>query len=178
MIISLEEAQSISKDITEDDVLALQNAIIAYTNNKFRTGISTNIIQIDESGLKVDAPDMFLAGDLIEVEYSTFEDGISVVKEVSNTHIKIDLSGRGSYPIDEYSGAKVHLIVFPLDVKIGAMDILRNKVKAMTKAGIKSESVGRMSVTYANVTDSQDSVYGLDAAYFSFLDPYRKFNWT
>ncbi len=178
MIISLEEATKISPDITEDDILALQKAIIGYTNNDFRTETSETIKQIDDDGLKIDNTDYFLIGDTIEIIGSTFEDGIAVIREVSDTHIKIDLSGRGTYPIDVENEAKVYLLEFPRDVKIGALDILRNKIKAMNKAGIKSESVGRMSVTYANVTDSQDSVYGLDAAYFSFLDPYRKFNWT
>ncbi|WPC08007.1 hypothetical protein [Globicatella sp. PHS-GS-PNBC-21-1553] len=178
MIISLEEAQAISLDIKEQDILALQQVIIDYTNNHFRTNIYEEIQQIDDGGLMIEHTNQFLADDIVEIEGTTFEDGVAIVREVSGTHLKIDLSGRGDFPIDINTKAKVYLIKFPLDVKLGAVDVLKNKIKAMNKTGIKSESIGRMSITYANVSEFQDSIYGIDAAYFSFLDPYRKFNWT
>lgn len=178
MIISLEEAKEINNSIKESDILALEQAIIGYTNNNFRSNIHDEIKEINSQGLKVDNPNQFLVGDTIEIIGTTYEDGLAIVTEVTEDYVTINLSNRGKYPQDVNEGAMVYLIEFPPDIKTGAIDVLSSKTKSMQKTGIKSESVGRMSITYANVTDSQNTIFGVDANYFSFLDPYRKFDWS
>lgn len=73
---------------------------------------------------------------------------------------------------------EVHLVVYPPDVVMGCVDIMRYKLSktansAPEKAGIASETISRHSVTFSG-EDAYSGVLGVPARLTKFLDRYRK----
>ncbi|MHB2275367.1 MAG: pyroglutamyl-peptidase I family protein [Enterococcus faecalis] len=75
-----------------------------------------------------------------------------------------------------FSGAFITKVEYPADIKMGIEELLRFKKSMGAKLGIKSESIARMSITYYDVSAS-DNIEGFPAAKFSFLNKYKKMRW-
>lgn len=175
-MLTLEQAERISSEITEDDLLHLARVIIGYTNNNFRSKYSAKIIQLEGQLLKIEGHNPFRTGDLVELNHEGTS-GHFFIEDVTENGVQINIDNRTPGPI-EPDDMVLYLIAFPPDVEIGLADVLKNKTRRMAKAGIKSESIGRMAVTYADVSESPRSIYGVEESQFSFLEPYRKFDWS
>lgn len=73
---------------------------------------------------------------------------------------------------------EVHLVVYPPDVVMGCVDILRYKLSragqnAADRAGIASETISRHSVTFSG-EDAYSGILGVPERLVRFLDRYRK----
>ena len=70
---------------------------------------------------------------------------------------------------------KRHLIdgEYPMDVKMGAVNLLIWDLDHRDKVGIQSESLSRHSVTYFNL-DGTNSESGYPRAMLGFLKPYKR----
>lgn len=171
MIISVKELKErITTDKSDpelEEMLAgIENAIRNYTNNNFQhRGIRT-VGTIEDGKLYLDAA-VFKAGDTIEISESYFNAGLYVVPEGMEGDV-IALPGAA----DE-TDVLVTKIVYPPDVKIGAVNMLKWDLENRPKVGVQSETISRHSVTYYNM-DGDNSVMGYPKSLFGFLKPYRK----
>lgn len=171
MIISVEELKEridTNKPEAElEEMLAgIENAIRNYTNNNFQHRGFRTVGTIEEGKLYLDAA-VFKAGDTIEISESDFNAGLYVVPEGTEGDV-IALPG----VVDE-TDVLVTKIVYPPDVKIGAVNMLKWDLENRPKVGVQSETLSRHSVTYYNM-DGDNSVMGYPKSLFGFLKPYRK----
>ena len=62
---------------------------------------------------------------------------------------------------------------YPMDVKMGVINMLNWDLENRSKVGIQSETISRHSVTYFNM-DGDNSVMGYPKSLLGFLKPYMK----
>lgn len=76
---------------------------------------------------------------------------------------------------DDAPYVEVYKVVYPPDIVMGCVDIMRYKLTSKTqdKAGVSSESISRHSVSYAG-EDAYSAVFGVPLRLVKFLDRYRK----
>ena len=65
------------------------------------------------------------------------------------------------------------LIVYPADVKMGVVNLLKWEFTSRDKAGVASETISRHSVTYRSDTET-NYINGYPASLMGFLKPYMK----
>lgn len=177
MIISLDEAERIDDSIDKNDIIALEHAIFSHTNNYFyHPNYKPMIDKIEGNKIYIDGKNYFEVNDTVEIYGTEDLDGIYQVKTSEENYIELNVRIFGDYS-NLNSNAHVYLIDFPPDVKAGAKEILKYRAKTDKNIGIKSKSVARMSITYANAQDAKETVNGLPAHLFDFLEPYIKMRW-
>ncbi len=62
---------------------------------------------------------------------------------------------------------------YPMDVKMGTINMLNWNLENREKVGIQSETISRHSVTYFNM-DGDNSIMGYPKSLLGFLKPYMK----
>jgi len=62
---------------------------------------------------------------------------------------------------------------YPMDVKMGVVNMLKWDMNNREKVGVQSESISRHSVTYYDQTGT-NTVIGYPVALIGFLKPYKK----
>ena len=62
---------------------------------------------------------------------------------------------------------------YPMDVKMGVVNMLKWDLENREKVGIQSETISRHSVTYFNM-DGDNSVMGYPKSLLGFLKPYHR----
>ena len=62
---------------------------------------------------------------------------------------------------------------YPMDVKMGVVNMMKWELTNRDKVGVASESVSRHSVTYFNM-DAGNAIIGFPASLVGFLKPYKK----
>ena len=176
MIISLDEAIKLDADATQETCDGLEAMVRKLTNNNFQLtkfrirglGLSGSTIQAS-----IGRVDIFQSGDTIEVNGTDYNDGLYVVESVSGSAITI----HGSFIAETNSGAIATKVSYPTDVLTGIKKLIAYDAKMRDKAGIKSETVARWSVTYYDVTAAESSE-GYPVSLLGFLDKYRKLRWS
>lgn len=163
--------------ITTDDVdqvleaklQALELLIRAYTNNNFqkRAFRAVAVAVSDGNGLITTASNPFKPGDTLQITESEANEGLVTIKAVTNDAITVkeDL-------IDE-SGIVVTKVVYPADVRMGCVNLMKWEMNNRDKVGIASETISRHSVTYFNM-DGDNSLMGYPKSLLGFLKPYMK----
>lgn len=63
------------------------------------------------------------------------------------------------------------VIVYPADIKMGVVNLLKWELGRRDKVGVASESISRHSVTYAD-TAGENTCMGYPSALMGFLRPY------
>lgn len=188
MIITLDEAQKINPDLTQETLDGLEQSIRALTHNKFQN-LNIRFYQFkvtNENTLEFNDTLSFLrVGETIEIsntwsnvgygqnEDVGINDGLFIIEEVTDHSIKLkdaDLFD-GNFP-----SAFITKIVYPADILSGVKKLLQYDATMASKVGIKSESISRMSVTYYDMTSSE-TVNGYPASLFSFINKYKKLRW-
>jgi hypothetical protein len=176
MIISLEEALKLDADATQETCDGLETMVRKLTNNNFQL-IKFRIRGLRLSGSTIKASsgrlDIFKAGDTIEINGTDYNNGLYVVESVSDDAITI----RGDFITETNSGAITTKVSYPADVLTGIKKLIAYDAKMRDKAGIKSETVARWSVTYYDVTAAESSE-GYPVSLLGFLDKYRKLRWS
>lgn len=176
MIISLEDAQKIDPNIDQDDLDSFENTVRELTNNNFQntrirykniTFISHNSIGlgIKPIGLKV--------GDTIEINYNGYNNGLYAIKSIVEDVLGFE---DNSFTEIDLKGAMLTKIEYPADVKRGIKKLIQYDKKMSSKVGIKSETISRMSTTYYDVNNT-DNTEGYPSSLLSFLDKYKKMRW-
>ena len=176
MIISLDEALKLDADATQETCDGLETMVRKLTNNNFQL-IKFRIRGLKLSGSTIKANsgrlDIFKTGDTIEINGTDYNNGLYVVESVSDDAITI----RGDFITETNSGAIATKVSYPADVLTGVKKLIAYDAKMRDKAGIKSETVARWSVTYYDVTAAESSE-GYPVSLLGFLDKYRKLRWS
>lgn len=171
MIISVEEAKKHIKTDLEDSVLeamlqALELAIRGYTNNNFQNrGIRYKCPVIAQK-LYLASP-MLEVGDTVQISGSFHNNGIYTITEMDEDFIALNEKLVGE------SDVMVTKVVYPKDVQIGALNMLKWDLENRDKVGVQSETISRHSVTYFNM-DGDNSIMGYPKSLLGFLKPYMK----
>ena len=173
MILSVEEAKSFLPELStmSDDLLkqkldSVEIMIRKYTNNNFQ---NRNIrFLADSIGTILNGSSPFLMeGDTIQVSDSRVNDGLYVLKSVSDDSVVVD---RPMFTVERNLVTKVE---YPSDVKLGVVNLMKWDFNNRDKVGIKSETISRHSVTYADL-DSSNQAMGYPVSLLGFLEPYKK----
>jgi len=175
MIITLEKAQELDLNATQETCDGLETMVRKVTNNNFQAiKFRCRGLTLDGNTVKTKSrTDIFKVGDTVEINGTNFNDGLYVVKNVSDGSIELD----GELFTEAKTGAILTKISYPADVLEGVKKLLAYDAKMRDKAGIKSETVARWSVTYYDVTAAESSE-GYPVSLLGFLDKYRKLRWS
>ena len=176
MIITLGDARAIDDSITQEDLDAFEVAFRSLTNNSFQNKhirfkdiefVGENLIAVKDPivGIKT--------GDTIEVNYSHYNDGLHVVEEIAGKQIKVQGT---PFFVANTGGSMLTLVQYPADIARGIKKLIAYDKKMVSKIGIKSESISRMSITYYDVNASEN-IDGYPASLVSFLTKYEKMRW-
>ena len=176
MIITLEKAQELDPKATQETCNGLETMVRKVTNNNFQL-IKFRIRGLRLSGNTIKASsgrvDIFKTGDTIEINGTDYNNGLYVVESVSDNAITVS----GDFIAETHSGAIATKVSYPADVLTGVKKLIAYDAKMRDKAGIKSETVARWSVTYYDVTAAESSE-GYPVSLLGFLDKYRKLRWS
>jgi hypothetical protein len=173
MILSVEEAKNflpelstVSDNLLKQKLDAVEIMVRKYTNNNFQ---NRNIrFLADSVGTILNGSSPFLVeGDTIQVSDSRVNDGLYVLKSVSDGSVVVDK------PLFTVGHNLVTKVEYPADVKLGIINLLKWDVANRDKVGIKSETISRHSVTYFDL-DSSNQVMGYPVSLLGFLESYKK----
>ena len=171
MIISVEDLRKHIDTTLDDSVLegklqALELLIRKHTNNnfqnkgiRFKCPIMATKLYLTTHFLKV--------GDTVQISESIYSNGIYVIKEVEDEFIGLDK------PLFDESDVLVTKVEYPMDVVLGAVNMMKWDLENRDKVGIQSETISRHSVTYFDQSASNTSM-GYPIALLGFLKPYMK----
>jgi hypothetical protein len=65
------------------------------------------------------------------------------------------------------------IVVYPADIKMGAVNLMKWELNNRDKVGVSSETISRHSVTYFDLT-GDNSIMGYPKSLLGFLRPYKK----
>lgn len=176
MIISVEEAKEHITTTVKDSVLeaklqAIESMVRKRTNNtfvvpnfRFRCQIMAQKAYIRHENI----PGLLNVGDTVQISQSVYNDGIYVIKSIDEEgYIELD-----KLLIDE-SEILLSKVEYPMDVKMGVLNLLQWDLENRGKVGVASETISRHSVTYFNM-DGDNSAMGYPKSLMGFLKPYMK----
>ena len=173
-MLKLLDAKRLDKSITQDDLDALEQKIRKLTNNKFHhPHIKNHNLALLNS--QIIAPDEligFKKGDRVEIVGSKYNNGLYNVLDVDEHTLSVDTR----FITEADRDILVVKIDYPLDIATGLKEVIKYQSKMTNKVGVKTERVSRTSVTYFDVS-STDNVDGIPSSYWSFLYKYRKLRW-
>lgn len=172
MIISVEDARKYidttkSDEMLEDMLQALESLIRKYTNNNFQKIAFRSKADIKEKKI-ICKNVLFSVGDTIQVSYSKYNEGLYVVEGIDANNITVN-----SEDLIDEANVQITRVVYPKDVKVGVINMLKWDLDNRNKVGIQSETISRHSVTYFNM-DNENSIEGYPKSLLGFLKPYMK----
>ena len=159
-----------SEQVLEGKLQALELLIRAYTNNNFQVRAFRAVAVATSNGNKLlfNSPIPFKVGDTLQITESDFmQDELFTVSAVDESSITVI-----GEVIDE-SGVVVTKVKYPMDVKMGVVNLMKWELDNREKVGVASETISRHSVTYVDQT-GDNTVMGYPVALMGFLKPYRK----
>lgn len=175
MLLTIAELRRFVETDEEDQVLeaklqALELMIRAYTNNNFqaRAFRAVAVSLSEDNTLLVNTVVPFAVGDTLQISGSDLQDGALVTVsaiEDGTIYVNEDL-------LDE-SGVVITKVKYPMDVKMGAVNLLKWELNNRDKVGVASETISRHSVTYFNM-DGDNSIMGYPRSLLGFLKPHKK----
>lgn len=172
MIMSVEEFKKFTPADMEDAVIeaklqALELLIRKYTNNNFQKRSYRRTADIIGGLFSVEACAPFKAGDTVQITESKWNEGLFTVKESDDSAFTV------KEDVEDETGVLVTKVVYPMDVKLGVVNMLKWDMENRDKVGIQSETISRHSVTYFNM-DGNNSIMGYPKSLLGFLKPYMK----
>lgn len=171
MLMTTDELKSYITTSESDDLLAarlaaLEFVIRGYTNNNFQdTARRCKAIITDGKIYSSVIP--FKVGDTVQISQSERNNGLYTVASVSDEYFTV------TEDVDNDRGALITKVVYPIDVRLGAANLIKWELENRDKAGIASETISRHSVTYVTM-DASNSLMGYPKSQLGFLKPYRK----
>lgn len=175
MILSVAELRKYITTEDDDQVLegklqALELLIRAYTNNNFqvRAFRAVAVAVAEGNTLLFNSPVPFKVGDTLQITESDFmQDELVTVLSVGDSSITV------SGDLSDESGVVVTKVKYPVDVKMGIVNLMKWELNNREKVGVASETISRHSVTYVDQTGA-NTIMGYPVALMGFLKPYRK----
>lgn len=156
----------------EGKLQALELLIRAYTNNNFqvRAFRAVAVAMADQNALFFGKAVPFGVGDTLQLtESDMMPNSLVTVTTLSDDHDAVTVNE----PIFDESGVVVTKVVYPMDVKMGVVNMMKWELDNRDKVGIASESISRHSVTYFDM-NGDNALMGFPKALLGFLKPYQK----
>ncbi len=156
--------------VLEGKLQALELLIRAYTNNNFqvRAFRAVAVAVAEGNTLLFNSPVPFKVGDTLQISESDFmQDELVTVLSVDGSSITV------SGDLSDESGVVVTKVKYPMDVKMGIVNLMKWELNNREKVGVASESISRHSVTYVDQT-GENTIMGYPVALMGFLKPYGK----
>lgn len=168
MLMTVAELRSfIDSDLTDEQLearlSAIEIAIRKFTNNNFQNRKMRFESGIENGNIIGSVPAYFSVGDTVEISQSEMNDGLFVIGEDG---------ALSPTPIDCENNLFTK-IVYPSDVKMGAVNMLNWDLNNRDKVGISSETISRHSVTYSDLGENNSSI-GYPSALTGFLKSHMK----
>lgn len=172
MILTTEELRRYMDTDEEDQALearlsALELLIRAYTHNNFQKRAVRRMTDIVGGMMVMEAIQPFKVGDTVQVTSSHFNEGLFTVTEADDSTITVK---EQTFDEDDVLVTKVD---YPMDIKMGVVNLLKWEMERREKVGVSSETISRHSVTYESMTDD-NSIMGYPKMLMGFLRPYMK----
>lgn len=173
MIMTVEELrQYITTDETDAmlkmKLEAVELMIRKYTNNNFQNRGFRVEADIRAGVFMSESLVPFDVGDTIMVSESDLQsDWLAVVTETNDLTFLTDSEWADDNNI------LVTKVVYPADVKIGVVNLMKWELNNRDKVGIQSETISRHSVTYADA-NGDSYVMGYPKSLTGFLKAYMK----
>ena len=145
---------------------ALESAIRAYTNNNFQKRAFRFSCPVINGKLFYNT-NLLKADDTVQISESALNDGLYVVQELGSDTISLDAE------LYDEDYVLVTKIVYPHDVKMGVVNLLKWENTNRDKVGVASETLSRHSVTYFDM-NGENSLLGYPKSMLGFLMPYMK----
>lgn len=174
MIITLAKAQEIIKDVTQDDLDGIEQAIRELTHNNFQNRNVRLCGYLKFEGNKIYYQGEaigFVKGKTIQASNTKYNDGLYVITDVQHDHIEVE--GDDLFISSTVKDSMITLVEYPKDILAGVRKLLKYDKQMGHKMGVKSETISRWSTSYFDQT-AGESVNGYPAAYMSFISKYRK----
>ena len=166
MIMSVEEFRAYVPSATETPDVILEGKLQAaelmirkYTNNNFQDRNRRFITGVSDGTFTETYP-YIKEGDTVQISESKLNNGLYL------------FSTQNMGLMDE-DHCMVTKVVYPMDVKMGVVNLLKWDLENRDKIGIQSETISRHAVTYFNM-DGDNSTVGYPKSLIGFLKPYRK----
>lgn len=168
MIVTVEEAleyigMEIKPELLEKKIRAAESAVRAYTNNNFQqrevqfeARVVNGIIQFRHAYLQ--------NGDNLQISKSVNAGMYTVTNVTANTTL-VDL------PLYDSIRNLFTKVVYPAAVQDGVLNLLKWEYNNRDKVGLKSETIGRHSVSYYD-QDGSNQIMGYPISLLGFLEPY------
>lgn len=150
----------------EAKLQALESVIRGFTNNNFQKRSFRFSCPVINGNLFYNT-NLIKSGDTVQISDSALNDGVYVVQETGADTISLDAE---LYDEDYVLVTKV---IYPQDVKMGVVNMLKWENENRAKVGIASETLSRHSVTYFNM-DGDNSLMGYPKSLLGFLQPHMK----
>lgn len=171
MIMSVDEFRSYVATTETDPAIeaklqAVELLIRKYTNNNFQQRNIRFKCPVMATKLFL-TTDYLQEGDTIQISDSLYSNGVYNIKKKEDGFIEV-----GKSLFDE-SEVLVTKIEYPMDVKMGVVNLMKWDLENRSKVGIQSETISRHSVTYFNM-DGDNSLIGYPKSLVGFLKPYMK----
>lgn len=172
MIMTTDELRKYIDTQESDDMLtgrlaAMEMMIRAYTHNRFQQRAVRRMGDIVGDLIIMEALQPFNKGDTVQLTDSDFNDGLYVVQDAGDATITVE-----GLQTDE-NDVLITRVVYPMDVKMGVVNLIRWDMERRDKAGIQSETISRHSVTYASM-DGENAIMGYPKSLIGFLRPYMR----
>lgn len=169
MLMTVEELRRYMETDEDDQVLearlqALESLIRGYTHHDFAVRHTARLADIVGGTFMPDESLDIEPGDTVRVSGERNE-GLYTVVEASEGAFTV--AGKTYDELDAF----VVKVAYPMDVKLGAVGLLKWDLTGRDKAGVQSESISRHSVTYADQT-AENTAAGYPSALMGFLQPY------
>lgn len=171
MILTAQELRRYMDTDEEEQALearlsALELLIRAYTHNNFQQRSMRRMADVAQGTFVMDK-NPFHVGDTVQVTDSDFNEGLFTITEVDKFTATF---AEDSFDEDDVIVTKV---VYPMDVKMGVVNLMKWELERRDKVGVASETISRHSVTYESMTDD-NSIMGYPKSLMGFLKPYMR----
>lgn len=171
MIISVADVKKYINTDLDDTVLeaklqALESMVRKYTNNNFQNRGIRYHCPIIAQKLYLSST-MLEVGDTVQISDSFYSNGVYTITEMDEDFIALNKALIGEPMV------MVTKVEYPMDLKMGIVNMLKWDLENRDKVGIQSETISRHSVTYFNM-DGDNSDMGFPKSLLGFLKPYKK----
>lgn len=165
-IMAMPEFAGQDRNVMAYKLEAIEVMIRAYTNNNFQNRF-IRFVGTSQGDCLYGKPRYLKVGDTVQISQSMVNDGLYVVKAISDDHIQVDKD------LFTYLENLVTKVEYPGSIRAGVIDLLKWEVANRDKVGIQSETLSRHSVTYFN-QDANNQTMGYPVSLLGFLKPYMK----
>lgn len=171
MIITVEELKTYITTTEQDAVIeaklrAIELLVRKETNNNFQQRNIRFECQALSQKLFL-STNLLSVGDTVQISESMYCDGVYNITSKSDGFIELNQT-----LLDEPK-VTVTKVVYPDDIKMGVVNLIKWDLENRDKVGIQSETISRHSVTYFNM-DGDNSSLGYPKSLTGFLKPYMK----